>query len=267
MSPFINHQLLFATLLGFAIGQEASGDKGPAGSSPTGGARSPLLLAQLAVEAMSGIRSRQNATHVLIILAAVIAALGLYRVAVCSDRYIRNLACLNSSNQRYFQLPPPTVAWIKQHLLYAPLFRSRHSREFRLYSMNLGILPTRLQSIFLAGVFAVNISYCIHGIPWHGAQQEKLSQFRSRTGVLAIVNMIPLVLLAGRNNPLIAALNLSFDTFNIVHRFFGRMVMIEAVAHSVAHMMKVVDGGKFSSSPSILTLIPHSWMGGRCSVH
>lgn len=118
-----------------------------------------------------------------------------------------------------------------------------------MYSMNLGILPTRFQSIFLAGVVAMNISYCVYGIPWHGAQQDMLGHFGNRTGVLSVVNMVPLVLLAGRNNPLIVALNISFDTFNLVHRSFGRIVMVEAVVHSIAHVMKMVDRGMFSSSP------------------
>lgn len=249
MSPFINCQLVFAALVGLAVGQGPSGGKGPGGGSSQGGGQShgpSMSPEQMAAEAKAETQSRRYGNDLLIILAAVVVAVGLYRVAIASARYIRALACLNNSSQRYFLAPPPTFAWIKQHLLYAPLFRSRHSREFRLFSMNLGILPTRFQSLFLVGVVAMNVSYCVYGIPWHGAQQEKLGHFRNRTGILSVVNMIPLVLLAGRNNPLIVALNISFDSFNLIHRSFGRLVMIEAVVHSIAHIMKVVDGGMFS---------------------
>lgn len=271
MFTFINHQLVFVTLLGLAVGQEASGGKASGGSSFHGGGSPshgpPLSAAQVAAQAKAEAQSRRYGNDLLSILAAVVVALVLYRVALCSVRYIRALACLNNSTQRYFQLAPPTFAFIKQHLLYAPLFRSRHSREFRLFSMNLGILPTRFQSIFLVGVVAMNISYSVYGIPWHGAQQEKLGQLRNRTGILAVVNMIPLVLLAGRNNPLTIALNISFDTFNVVHRSFGRIVVIEAVVHSIAHIMKMVDGGMFTSSPSISKLSPYSRMGGCFKGH
>ena len=40
--------------------------------------------------------------------------------------------------------------------------------------------------------------------------------------------------MAARNNPLINWLNMSFDTFNLLHRWFGRIVVLEAVAHTVA---------------------------------
>lgn len=47
---------------------------------------------------------------------------------------------------------------------------------------------------------------------------------------------MPLVLLAGRNNPLIGLLGISFDTFNLLHRLFGRIVVIEAVTHTLAFL-------------------------------
>jgi hypothetical protein len=40
--------------------------------------------------------------------------------------------------------------------------------------------------------------------------------------------------MAARNNPLINWLNMSFDTFNLLHRWFGRIVVLEALAHTFA---------------------------------
>lgn len=40
--------------------------------------------------------------------------------------------------------------------------------------------------------------------------------------------------MAGRNNPLISWLGISFDTFNLLHRWFGRIVALEAVTHVLA---------------------------------
>jgi hypothetical protein len=37
--------------------------------------------------------------------------------------------------------------------------------------------------------------------------------------------------MAARNNPLINWLNLSFDTFNLLHRWTGRIVVLETLAH------------------------------------
>lgn len=254
--PFVNHQLVFATLVGLVVGQEASGGK-DSGGGPSHGNGGQHQAYSASPEALAQITRYGN--DLLILLAAVVAALGLYRVFISWTRYIRVVTCLNGSTQRYFQLPPSSFACIKQHLLDAPLFRLRHSREFQLFSMNLGILPTRFQSLFLIGLVAANATCCAYRIPWHGAQQEILGRLRERTGFLATVNMIPLVLLAGRNNPLIMALNVSFDTFNVFHRYLGRIVMVEAVVHSIAHMMKVLYGGMFSPSLSNFLLNRHRW--------
>jgi hypothetical protein len=49
-----------------------------------------------------------------------------------------------------------------------------------------------------------------------------------------IDDQVPLFIMAGRNNPLISWLNLSFDSFNLLHRWFGRIVVLETIAHTVA---------------------------------
>src|SRR6187402_2972801 len=45
--------------------------------------------------------------------------------------------------------------------------------------------------------------------------------------------MIPLIILAGRNNPLIPLLQISFDTYNLIHRWMGRIVVLESVIHTL----------------------------------
>lgn len=46
--------------------------------------------------------------------------------------------------------------------------------------------------------------------------------------------------MASRNNPLINWLNLSFDTFNLLHRWFGRIVVLEAITHTAAWTVATV---------------------------
>lgn len=42
--------------------------------------------------------------------------------------------------------------------------------------------------------------------------------------------------MASRSNPLIKLLGMSFDTFNLLHRWFGRIVVLESVAHTLAFL-------------------------------
>lgn len=52
--------------------------------------------------------------------------------------------------------------------------------------------------------------------------------------------MLPLWLLAARNNPLISWTGISFDTYNLVHRWLGRIVVLEALTHAIAWIIKKV---------------------------
>ncbi len=95
----------------------------------------------------------------------------------------------------------------------------------------------------------MNIVMCAYGIEWNGPINTKLEHLRNRSGTFAVVNMIPLVIMAGRNNPLIGWLNISFDTFNLMHRWFGRIVASFAVSHGVVEIMAIVIRGQKTHIP------------------
>ena len=183
------------------------------------------------------------ANYVLSTLASLVFAIAAYHIILGGFRHLRTMTCLNNNTQMYFRMPSGWAGTIKQHLLYAPLFQTRHMRELRLFRRcNVGILPTRLQTIFLLGVVGMNIALCVTGIEWSQAgTQTMMTHLRNRTGTLAAVNLIPLVIMGGRNNPMIKMLNISFDTFNLVHRWFGRIVVAESVAHTIVWAVKEVE--------------------------
>jgi len=156
-----------------------------------------------------------------------------------SLRHFRHLVSLHHDQQDYFKTPSHTYALLKKHLFYAPLFRKRHTNEMRLLrSWGVGILPLRNQALILTLIIAGNVWICTYNIPWTANWTILGATFRNRTGVAATINLIPLVLFAGRNNPLIPLLGVSFDEFNLYHRWFGRMVAIESSAHVVGWALK-----------------------------
>ncbi|TQW00657.1 hypothetical protein V2A60_001718 [Cordyceps javanica] len=133
----------------------------------------------------------------------------------------------------------------KKHLIYAPLFRKRHNREFRLSSaINVGTLPSRLHMFIVVVYLASNLVYMFI-LNWQNENKWAFcAELRGRAGVLALVNMVPLIILAGRNNPLIAMLKISFDTYNLLHRWMGRIVVVETLIHVIAWTIPAVaDGG------------------------
>ena len=125
--------------------------------------------------------------------------------------------------------------WIKKYITYAPLWKKRHNREFRLSSaINVGTLPSRLHTIILVIYLLSNLIYMFF-LDWSKENRWSFwAEVRGRSGTLSAVNMVPLFILAGRNNPLIPLLQISFDTYNLLHRWMGRLAFIEALIHTIA---------------------------------
>jgi predicted ferric reductase len=87
-----------------------------------------------------------------------------------------------------------------------------------------------------------------------------VANFRGRCGALAAFNLIPTVLFALRNNPMIRITHVSYDTFNLFHRWTARLVAVEAIAHVSAFLyntLKVTHEGK-SGWHSVLWAIHHA---------
>lgn len=164
-----------------------------------------------------------------------------WRILIVSVKYIRQLVCLTNEKQRYFQMPYKNYASLKKYLIYAPIFHKRHNREFQLSTaMNMGVLPTRFQLFALTAYVGTNIAFCLARIHWDQPMSVVAVEMRHRSGILAVVNMVPLFVMSTRNNPLIHWLDISFDTFNLLHRWFGRIVVIESLLHTFAWVVSTV---------------------------
>lgn len=148
---------------------------------------------------------------------------------------------INHACHGRFSLPNRGKAALNRHLIYAPLFGRRHNREFRIFRgrMHMGTIPTRIETTLIISYSALNAVFCVVMIDWSKRISESLHIFIGTTGTLAIVNLIPLVITAGRNNPFIPILRVSFDTFNLVHRWIGRIIVAEGIAHALAVVVRL----------------------------
>ncbi|KAI1659671.1 ferric reductase NAD binding domain-containing protein [Daldinia decipiens] len=200
--------------------------------------------------------------YLLVVCAALSLGLIIWRITTALQKYVRTVTSLTNDTQRYFARPSTKFAWIKKNLLYAPMFRKRHNREFQLSSaINVGTLPTRFQFLFLVGYFATNIAFCVIHIPFAESFADACKQLRNRSGTLAVANMIPLFLMASRNNPLIPLLGMSFDTFNLMHRWFGRIVALEAVCHTFSFWAASAATGGWSKVLTTTVTVPFLLFG------
>jgi ferric reductase like protein len=186
----------------------------------------------------------------MVALAALVFVLFLWNSSIGISGHLRRLVSLNNETQRYFTRGDSRIAWLKEHIIYAPLFRTRHNREFQLSrAVNMGILPSRFQSLVFTALVFLNVFYCVVNIPFSQPMKTTATLVRNRTGTIATINMIPLVILAGRNNPLIPLLRISFDTWNFFHRSLARIVVLESIAHVISWVVPKVQARKSSPSP------------------
>ncbi|KAE8350198.1 ferric reductase NAD binding domain-containing protein [Aspergillus coremiiformis] len=171
----------------------------------------------------------------LMVLGLMAAFIYVWKMGFRISNHIRRLASFSNEGQRYFVLPHETLSFLKNHVIYAPLFRTRHNREFQLSrAVNMGTLPSRFHAFILLGIIAMNVVVCVVTVPYKKEENTLAGIIRNRTGTMATVNLIPLVLLAGRNNPLIKLLEVPFDTYNLIHRWLARIVVFETLAHVFA---------------------------------
>lgn len=152
--------------------------------------------------------------------------------------HIRHVSAMSIEGERQTYWKYAQAHWMpafKQDFWYAPLWSKRHNREIRLSkAMNMGTLPSRMHFVLLALYSISNIVYMWY-LDWENANKYSLcAEIRGRSGTLGAVNMIPLFLFAGRNNPLISWLKISFDTYNLFHRWLGRLAIVEIIIHFIA---------------------------------
>ncbi|EYE99075.1 ferric reductase family protein [Aspergillus ruber CBS 135680] len=193
------------------------------------------------------------------------------RIAQISHSTLRHVTSLGSSRkqQTYWSVEESSL-WtnIKKHVLYAPLGRKRHNREIQLSSaVNIGTLPSRFQMIMIILYIACQFAYCLLLDYKANVKEALVAELRGRSGTLAVLNMVPLFLLAGRNNPLIPLLRLSFDTYNLLHRWLGRLVVLESLVHVAAWAVNACREQDFSDMLWRIRTVPFFSWGflGTCS--
>lgn len=150
---------------------------------------------------------------------------------------------------------------IKRHLMYAPLFRNRHNRELQLSkAIGMGTLPGRFHFLILLFYTATNIAYCLI-LDWGNATSAAVAaDLRGRSGWLSLINLVPTVLFALRNNPLIWILGVSYDTFNLFHRWCARMVLLQALLHTISWLVNTsIAGGPQAIGMALAASVSYRW--------
>ncbi|KAF7186424.1 Ferric/cupric reductase transmembrane component B [Pseudocercospora fuligena] len=185
-----------------------------------------------------------------------------YRWIKMGHAHMRHLFTMGrESDQRYFMYNHSQLwPWIKRHILYAPLWKNRHNREWKLNnSVSVGTLPSRFHTVLLLVYLASNTAYCL-AVDWSKPKPSVVAELRGRTGVLAAINIIPTILFALRNNPAIRLLRVPYDTFNLLHRWCARMMVLESILHTIFWAINAYEaGGSKQIGVSLDTSLSYRW--------
>lgn len=157
---------------------------------------------------------------------------------------------------RFFDFGP--FRKIRTHALLPATFGNRHSHPYYVsgYSFN---IPTREHTIILTVYFIMNFIYMFLCYQTFEVtpEMEKIvpqkylegfkgvaylrSQIAQRSGILATIQFPLLILFGGRNNFLIWITGWSLDTFNVYHKWFGRIIIILLFIHAVVYSVSEGD--------------------------
>lgn len=186
-----------------------------------------------------------------------------YRLARMGNNHVRHLLTMGGVEKQRYWTRNHTAFWpsVKKHLLYAPLFRTRHNRELQISSaVAIGTLPSRFHTLLLTLYLLSNLAYLLV-LSWGSESSAAIvADLRGRSGQLAALNLIPTILFALRNNPLIPLLRVPYDTFNLLHRWCARVVVIESIVHTVAYLVNTGNaGGSTAIKKSLETSVSYQW--------
>lgn len=108
-------------------------------------------------------------------------------------------------------------------------------------------LPTRAQSVVLMGYVSVNVAACLYGVDafpanilYTSTSEYWVKTVGDTTGITAVFQLPLMLLLSSRNNLLIAFTGLPFNTFNLFHRWIGRVVIVESIVHSLLYTYRLI---------------------------
>ncbi|KAL2844727.1 ferric reductase like transmembrane component-domain-containing protein [Aspergillus pseudoustus] len=192
----------------------------------------------------------------LFVLAGAIMILSFGRLLIQLRHRRRLQAIIRGESQEKFTRRSRLIASLNKHVFYAPILSTRHSREFRLGKVHTGTLPLRIETILLAVYIGINFAFFFSLVDWWKDYQELLYQLKYAAGHLAVMNTPGLVLTAGRNNPLIPLLGIQFDTFNLIHRWVGRLIVVGAIIHTVCVVVGKVAETSVAETADAIWHIP-----------
>lgn len=127
--------------------------------------------------------------------------------------------------------------------------RAEHGRWFKFLEF---VIPSRIETIQIFVWFilclAFNVANFHHDSPniiWKQKMVEMSRKISDRSGIFCLYMIPQMILFAGRNNFMMWISGWSYARFNVIHHWYGRILFILMVVHSVAMTYSGKGLGKY----------------------
>jgi predicted ferric reductase len=189
---------------------------------------------------LSGVNQTSNYLFINILLATALAPAILalcFRIFISARNDRRRVSAIASCRGHDFWKRNRYTYWgsFKRYFLYAPVTPTRRQHQATESTSMKRVTNRTIPHVVVIIVYVLsNLAYCL-AIPVR-PRAQMVAELRGRCGALAAFNLIFTVLFALRNNPLIRILHVSYDTFNLFHRWTARLVAFESIGHVSAFL-------------------------------
>lgn len=146
----------------------------------------------------------------------------------------------------------PLIRRIRRHVLLAPTFNYRHSTPIYLGKWTLQV-PSRQQSLIVLGsiVLCLIFTFVDHHVrtpnTWT-VPQMWTSFIGQRSGMISMYLFPLMILFGGRNNFLLWLTGWPLDTFNVFHKWIGRIIVVELFVHTVTFSVNYDILGRYPTT-------------------
>ncbi|CAB4252986.1 similar to Saccharomyces cerevisiae YKL220C FRE2 Ferric reductase and cupric reductase, reduces siderophore-bound iron and oxidized copper prior to uptake by transporters [Maudiozyma barnettii] len=157
----------------------------------------------------------------------------------------------HSNNLRYFS---KWKSWCKiKGLLLRCLYSGYHTEYIKFLGDGfIGLLPTRLETTIIINYAILNgimlaVGYKIDPTNslFKSYPQQILRLVADRAGILAFGNLPIIFLFGTRNNLLMGLTGFNFTTFISLHKWVGRVMIINSLIHSACYLCYSIFSGSF----------------------
>lgn len=164
---------------------------------------------------------------------------------------------------RFAPFPRRWASKLNAHFIYPSLLRPWRKSPV---GTVLDDPPTRGQALFISYMVLINLflsCFTFKAYPqgfgyfYSNGPDQIMGDLSNRLGILAFANFGIVVLFSSRNNVLIWVTDWSYSTFVLLHRWAGRLAILEVVLHSIIFLRAYIVNGKLSTEQ----VLPYWWWG------